>query len=85
VTVRALPELVLAVVELCDNAIEAEISSTLIASAVEAIVLNLVDTINLLSFWMLNGTLSRRAAIGLSPVVHLLTTFFSCCVVCAAT
>ena len=48
VTVRALLELV----GLCENATEAEISSTLIASAVEAMVLNLVDTINLLSFWM---------------------------------
>jgi hypothetical protein len=45
--VRELPAL--AVVELCDNAIEAEISSTLIASVVEATVLNLLNTILSLS------------------------------------
>jgi hypothetical protein len=48
--VRELLVLVVVDVDLdlsCDNAIEAEISSTLIASVVEVTILNLVDTITL--------------------------------------
>src|SRR6266550_1269188 len=60
-TVRELLELV---VGLCDNAIEAEISSTLTASAVEATVRNLVVTIKclLLKLIRFDGALLMRAA-----------------------